>query len=289
MTVGYPETMVYGQSTDALFVEYVKRSKPFSMADNHYHSFYELYVLLSGERQYFIKDRLYPVGQGNLVFIGKHELHKTLNHGERGHERVLIHFDERFLAGFSDEQAALLLTSYMQDHRVLQLPGADQLRVDAQISTILAELQNQSDGYEMALSSAVKDLLLTAARYLKKHPPVSPVYEESPIQQKISEVVRHLNEHYAEPYDLDSLARQFYISPFYLSRRFKEMTGFSIVEYVNLNRVREAQRLLRETELSITEIAALAGFESFPHFGKTFKKIARTSPREYRKLYYSGM
>jgi transcriptional regulator GlxA family with amidase domain len=48
-------------------------------------------------------------------------------------------------------------------------------------------------------------------------------------------------------------------------------------------RIREAQRLLRETELSITEIAERVGFDNYSHFGKMFKRITSVAPRDYRR------
>jgi transcriptional regulator GlxA family with amidase domain len=50
-----------------------------------------------------------------------------------------------------------------------------------------------------------------------------------------------------------------------------------------LTRVKEAQRLLRESELTVSAVAERVGFDNFSHFGKTFKKISSVSPREYRK------
>jgi transcriptional regulator GlxA family with amidase domain len=73
------------------------------------------------------------------------------------------------------------------------------------------------------------------------------------------------------------------MSPYYISRMFKEVTGFSFVHYLNLIRVKEAQRLLQRTEMKITDVALSVGFDNFSHFGKTFKSITQTTPREYRK------
>ena len=66
---------------------------------------------------------------------------------------------------------------------------------------------------------------------------------------------------------LPELAQRFFISPYYLSRSFKMATGFSLgIEYINLTRVREAQRLLRETNLKVIVIAERTGFENHRSF-----------------------
>lgn len=56
------------------------------------------------------------------------------------------------------------------------------------------------------------------------------------------------------------MAAQFYLSPYYLSRLFRRVTGQSIVDFINARRIEAAQRLLETTELSITAVAEQTGF-----------------------------
>jgi AraC-like DNA-binding protein len=53
---------------------------------------------------------------------------------------------------------------------------------------------------------------------------------------------------------------------------------------VNITRVKEAERLLRDTEWSVTHVSEECGFDSLTHFGKVFKSLSGLSPRDYRKL-----
>ena len=66
-------------------------------ANNHYHSTYEIYYLLSGRRHYFIKDSTYSVAAGDLVFINKYDVHKTSVLGSPQHERIVMNFSDAFL------------------------------------------------------------------------------------------------------------------------------------------------------------------------------------------------
>lgn len=278
-----PETSSFGSSPE-LYVEYMKRSAPFTMEDDHYHDYYEIYYMLSGKRIYFIRDRTYSIEQGDLVFIRKHELHKTMQTGDSSHERLIIHFDDIMLARLAGKHADLLLTPFRQQSHIIRLPRQEQLAADQIMRRLLTEIRQQPDGYELFPPYAVTELLLIAARYTQQHE-LAPLHHTTPMHAKISEVIRYINAHFAEPLRLGGLAEHFFISPCYLSRMFKEMTGFTFSDYVILTRIKEAQRLLRETTGSITDIAAAVGFDNFSHFGKTFKKITRVSPRGYRKQY----
>ncbi|MFD1953575.1 helix-turn-helix domain-containing protein [Paenibacillus thailandensis] len=269
-------------TVDRLFVEYVKRSAPYTMGADHFHPYYEIYYMLSGSRIYFVGDRSYPVEQGDLVFIKPNVLHQTMHAGDPEHERLVVHFGDAFLNGFSSLHRALLLSPFEQASKVIRLPRQEQLPVDRQLRRLADELRHKPAGYELVPAAAVTDLLLTAARYLQEHDPV-PIHHDTPLHAKISEIVRHIDAHFAEPLTLRELSDRFYISPHYLSRKFKEITGFAYTDYLVLTRIKEAQRLLRETDKSITEVAADVGFDNFSHFGKTFKRIAKVPPRDYRK------
>lgn len=277
------EAFSYG-STSSLYVEYVKRSEPYTMSIDHFHSYYEIYYLLSGSRVYFVKDRTFRVEQGDLVFIDKSVVHKTLQ-GPLApeHERIVIHFTDAYLEGVAGSNSALLLEPFRQASPVIRLPRSELRSADTVIRRLLGEIRLKPAGYELVPPAAVTELLLATSRSLRENAHIGLDGDTSPKHAKIFEIVRYLNEHYDEPVKLGEIAADFYISPYHLSRSFREVTGFTFSDYLLLTRVKEAQRQLKETELPIAGIAASCGFDNFSHFGKMFKKITRQSPREYRK------
>ncbi|QMV43484.1 AraC family transcriptional regulator [Cohnella cholangitidis] len=277
-----PMTMIHGNYSDPLYIEYMRRTTPYSMLSNHFHPYYEIYYLLSGSRIYFVKDTTYRVAAGDLVFIDKNEVHKTLLDVEPAHERIVIHIDDRFVRDVLKHNGTLLLAPFQQRSPVVTLPEESRAQLKQSFTRLLAELRDKQMGYEIPLQQAVVDLLLVSSRHVAANRPPEPVYV-SPLHRKISEVVRYLNAHYGDQIRIQDLAARFFISPYYMSRAFKEVTGFTLIDYLNLTRIKEAQRLLRETSLSVTAVAAQTGFENFSHFGKTFKKITRSSARDYRK------
>jgi AraC-like DNA-binding protein len=87
---------------------------------------------------------------------------------------------------------------------------------------------------------------------------------------------------YSEPLDVVSLARQAHVSPYHFSRRFKEAFGETPHQYVLTRRVERAQELLRNTDLSVTEICLEVGFQSLGSFSTAFHKVAGMTPTAYR-------
>ena len=100
---------------------------------------------------------------------------------------------------------------------------------------------------------------------------------------KVHEVAEYLTLHCETDESLEELAGRFFISKSYLSRIFREVTGFSVNEYRNLARVRKARELLSASEYSVTEISELLGFESVTYFERVFKKHTDATPLKYRK------
>ncbi|MNJ77807.1 HTH-type transcriptional regulator YesS [compost metagenome] len=73
------------------------------------------------------------------------------------------------------------------------------------------------------------------------------------------------------------------MSTVYLSRLFKQEVGASFVSVLTQTRIKQAIRLLSETDLAIHEIAEQTGYESQHYFSTAFKKAAGLPPNQYRK------
>ncbi|MEA2251581.1 MAG: hypothetical protein QOG70_1823 [Solirubrobacteraceae bacterium] len=87
---------------------------------------------------------------------------------------------------------------------------------------------------------------------------------------------------YAQPLDVAALARHAHVSPAHFSRRFKEAFGETPHQYVLTRRVERAQELLRNTDLSVSDICLEVGFQSLGSFSTTFHRVAGMTPTAYR-------
>lgn len=87
---------------------------------------------------------------------------------------------------------------------------------------------------------------------------------------------------YSKDLTLRSLAEQFNANSVYLGRLFKEETGQTFTMYLNSVRMREAKRLLLETDMTVADIASTIGYASVGYFVNQFKKMFFCFPREYR-------
>ncbi|WP_254776840.1 AraC family transcriptional regulator [Paenibacillus sp. yr247] len=263
-------------------IERLRRDHPYSMTVNHFHDHYEIYYLLSGKRYYFIQDRSYFIQEGDLVFIDKNELHKTRNVDIDPHERILLSFDDRWIRSIGEDASTHLLVPFQQKKIIFSLRGSNRTFVESLLFQLLREQQQVLSGWKLNSRALFTQLLIFCSRLTDKLSSV----EEHPqaYNPKIFEIVAYINEQYRNRLTLGSISETFFISPSYFCRSFKETTGFSFVEYLNNVRIREAQRLLRETKEKVIHIAEQSGFDSVAHFGRVFKQVTSQTPLECRKL-----
>ena len=111
------------------------------------------------------------------------------------------------------------------------------------------------------------------------------VHRQTP--QRVEEIfigfIRLLPDHFAEHHDIPFYASALHISPVYLSRVVRQVTGRTVIDYINQMLLMEASFLLRTSELSITQIADRLHFADTPSFSKFFSRLNGMSPKEYRK------
>jgi AraC-like DNA-binding protein len=106
---------------------------------------------------------------------------------------------------------------------------------------------------------------------------------DGPSYLRIDDLLDYLRHNLAEPVKLPQLARRTGFSVPSFCRVFKRATGHSLLSYVRGLRIDRAKHLLATTELPNTSVAELSGFHSQHHFIRSFKKVMRSTPGEYRR------
>jgi len=99
---------------------------------------------------------------------------------------------------------------------------------------------------------------------------------------QLAKIVQYINDHLSENILLKDLAKTFYLNANYCSYLFNKHMGISYSEYINNEKIDRAKTLLRETTLSVAEVASRVGFNDYFYFNKVFKKIVGITPKKYR-------
>lgn len=106
--------------------------------------------------------------------------------------------------------------------------------------------------------------------------------KEDKLSSIVSKAKTYMDENYEKELTLDSVARKIAISPYYLSKLFKDEIGENFIEYLTRLRIDRAKKLLEENQLSIKEICMSVGYSDPNYFSRIFKKVEGATPTEYR-------
>ena len=240
-----------------------------TMPHMHDHEAFELYYLCRGEREYFIGDRFYKIGEGDIVLIPKGLLHRTAG---KGATRFLVYFTEAFLRRFFSEEMTKALP--LEEAIVFRPSESLRAEIGGALSAMLAEY---AEGNVPLVASRLCHLLFGIASAPNG-------YTMAPFSdRRIGQIVRYINEHYGEITDIGQIAARFCISKYHLCRTFNKNFGLPLVSYLNTIKIRAAEELMKNERLNLTEIATRSGFNSSSYFCKVFKAGKGVSPTAYRK------
>ncbi|GLX71393.1 response regulator [Paenibacillus glycanilyticus] len=99
----------------------------------------------------------------------------------------------------------------------------------------------------------------------------------------IQQIKQYIAEHSHEDISLEAIGRMVGLSPFYISKMFKDQLGINYIDFLTECRIKKAIKLMGDPERSLKEITYMVGYHDPNYFSKVFKKMCEVSPTEYRK------
>lgn len=204
----------------------------------------------------------YTMQPGHIYAINSNEVHGMFDQGQLKYDCLIV--DMKFL-----KQNALHVDQ-------------TELKTDIvcpEAAEIIGQIAEEKGAYAAARARGL--CLLLMVMLLRDH--TRDVSESARFQRSdepIKQAVAYIHGNYAEKLNLDTLAAQVGFSKYYFARRFKKVTGMTVVEYINLIRCRNAQGLLEQKQCSVQQAAVRCGFENASYFSKTFRAVMGVLPSE---------
>ncbi len=164
------------------------------------------------------------------------------------------------------------------DFAQLELTPED--RVEPLLDMLVAETE-QPRGLDL-MSALRTALLATCAHAVVRRGLTKPTASSTPSDARVVAVREWLDQHYREPQTLAGLARRAGLERTYFSARFTKVVGMTSSEYLARLRIRYAVGQLQTTDDPVATIARRSGFSDLSNFGRTFRRLIGSSPRELR-------
>ena len=282
------KTLFYRQ-WDGISVEHMIRPSNFDMRCNHFHPEYELYLLVDGRRRFFFDNRSYLAEKGSLALIDSSQIHMTHSvpdDPDDHYERIILYVHKAKVEEYDRCFPELGMGEFLRQHYGIYVLSIEEAqRAMDMFKAVMRELDAQQSKGQAMIDMEIMRFFIG---FWRANRPVTYLKDKQSDKKKgkyttAYSVSDYISEHFCEQISLEKLAEEFYVSQSYLSRSFKEVSGFGISEYVNLLRIRKAQAMLEDPDLTISEISEAVGFESTSYFGRVFQKHLAISPSQYRR------
>ncbi|WP_100406876.1 AraC family transcriptional regulator [Bacillus solitudinis] len=251
----------------------------------HSHEHYEIFYFHGGKCNYLIGDQIYVLAPGDLILMNGLTLHCPTLHEREDYIRSVIHFDHGYFRGVLRTMGMEYLLepfASLQSHR-FQLQGQERQAVERLFLT-MNQHNNKDDsisGYRLQL--AFLDLLAYMYTFCQK-PLENKKEAHSEKEKTVQKLIAFIEEHFRENLTLQDIEDGLHLSKYYLSKIFKEVTGFTIFNYFYQKRVNQAKiEFLLSENNSVTDVGYRLGFKHPSHFSKVFKNITGLTPEQYKK------
>lgn len=249
----------------------------------HWHDELELLLVAEGSLNLKVGYEELLLKEGDIMLINSDEIHSMRETRERNIV-VCIYIDCNFIyEKYPDFYEIVAIWPYSEAFEKLNQQKYTILRYITGIALALEE------GETNEKIAGLLDSLLRSLIYCYRLDITNPdgagfqVTDEK--KDIIYRTIKYLYSNYKRKVNLQDVSEQEYMSMFYLSHSFKDITGYSFRDWLNFVRVEKAEKMLLVTTASITDIAHQCGFSDVRYFNKHFTKWYKISPNKYRKLF----
>ena len=248
--------------------------------DVHQHGYFQIMCILNGQGYMVVDDREYNIEKEQIYIIPPDKWHGLFDISN--HQVPLQVIDVKFLV-----KNSLLYNDLTKLCGLIH--AADFLFFYNQISKLLSESSERKMYYSEMINLKFSTIIIDLVRSkLECSEPdkdcIQVVENKNSIEGSvnITEILKYINVNYSNTITLDILSKFAGINKTTLIHIFKEYYGTTPIKYLNIVRIEKAKELLLNSNLTVSEISEIVGFQSIHYFSRYFKSKESCSPMEYR-------
>lgn len=235
---------------------------------DHYHTVYEMIYFLSGDAEFIIEDKRYPLKTGDLILVPPGQHHNVHILSPARYERYVLRFSEYLIPSDILAKFSRFSGCYFVGDTVI--PSLFN-RFDTHIENIGDDKQKLKMLFRCVLTEIIVYFSCIGG---KENTSVSLLKDDMAV------VLDYINKNLERPLCLEDICREFHYSKSYICHEFSVSMGVPIITYVRTKKIMYADALLRSGKCP-TEVAAQCGFSDYSTFYRMYKKIMGKAPSDH--------
>lgn len=260
----------------------------------HFHTEYQLFVVLKGSGTRFVGDNISPFESGDMVLTGPNlphlwrcEEHFFIEQDPNGTRGIVVYFQKDMLGEeFWKRKEGFAISQLLkQSERGLEISSRD----SDKLLPLFIQMAEESGFGKVLL---LLEILHQLSEHTKIYPLASlgykPMFRHSDTE-RLNRVQSYIFKNYKSGLSLKEAASIANMSPSAFSRYFKQRTHKKFSQFVSEVRIGHACKLLLEDQMNVSEVAFACGFPTLSNFNKQFRMIMDKSPSEYKQTYEETM
>ena len=251
----------------------------------HFHNYLEIGYCRFGNGEMEFGEEVREYHPGCITVIPKNFPHTTNSKpGTKSHWEYLFIDTENFiLDSFPNGREADIILEKI-NHGVFYFHEDEYPNIANSIKAIMEVYRNQERFYHEEVEGLLKVLFVRLARVSTTTTADLPMPQAlgTSSSNTILKALEYIEEHYSEDIKIKDLADACFISETHLRRLFQEYLRMGVLEYMNMVRIHQACKQMRQTDQKVATIAYACGFNSLTTFNRNFKELIKMSPGEWR-------
>ncbi|KOS68150.1 AraC family transcriptional regulator [Lysinibacillus contaminans] len=249
----------------------------------HWHKEIQFVYVKTGRILYRVGHESFVLEAGEGLFVNAGRFHEGKPFEVDEAIFYCINVDPSMLAGHEESIIATqFVLPYVIEGRRSFVKLSDD--VACEIEAVAKLLKERKQFYELKVWRGLLHIwesLLEQSALMEEQLSISNIVQH----ERVKQMIDYLHTHFMEKVLLDELAAHVFLSRAECSRFFKKMVGMTVFEYLLHYRLQKSMELLRNKELSITEIAVETGFSTVSFYIEKFKGYTGYTPYAYRKAF----
>ncbi len=244
----------------------------------HTHNAVEFYLNMTDMPYMLFGTTIMPIPKNTLIIFPEYCVHSLRSYRGEAYKRFVLTVNSSLLLSILGENYAHY--NYLKDYSSPVMISLDDETLNKLFESMLrlenaqSELPFRQAAMLFETLSLIDSLVAPNAQHIPHKDNLSV------LNQTVNKIIEYINEHLYEGIQVKQIAAQFYLSPDYTSKIFKRYTGTTISNFITVQRIANAKRMLSEG-MSVSEVQQRTGYSSYSYFFRTFKKTAGMTPSEF--------